>query len=76
MLTEALVAEAQARLLARIDATAGEVGTGFPHAADGRTGRWEVKPAGSWTGGFWVGLCWKRRSRPARLAVGCSKLYK
>lgn len=58
MLTDGLVADAQARLLARIDATAAEAGAGFPHAADGETGRWEVKPGGSWTGGFWVGLCW------------------
>ncbi len=58
MLTPALVAETQSRLLARIDRTAAEVGTGFPHAADGQTGRWEIKPEGSWTGGFWVGLCW------------------
>lgn len=58
MLTDALLAEAQSRLLSRIDATAAEVGAGFPHAADGRAGRWEVKPEGSWTGGFWVGCCW------------------
>jgi unsaturated chondroitin disaccharide hydrolase len=58
MLTGERVAEAQRRILARIDATAGEVGGGFPHAADGRTGRWAVKPEGSWTGGFWVGSCW------------------
>lgn len=58
MLADELVAEAQRRILARIDQTAAEVGQGFPHAADGRTGRWEVKPEGSWTGGFWVGLCW------------------
>ncbi len=58
MPTDDLIAEAQRRLLARIDATAAEVGAAFPHAADGRTGRWEVKPEGSWTGGFWVGLCW------------------
>lgn len=58
MLTDALVAEAQARLFARIDGTAAAVGEGFPQAADGETGRWEVKPEGSWTGGFWVGLCW------------------
>lgn len=30
----------------------------FPHAADGATGRWEAKPGGAWTDGFWVGLCW------------------
>jgi len=59
MLSDALVADAQRRILGRIDATAAEVGArGFPHAADGATGRWEVKPDGSWTGGFWVGLCW------------------
>lgn len=58
MLTDALVAEAQARVLSRVDATAAEVGAGFPHVADGQTGRWEVKPEGSWTGGFWVGCCW------------------
>jgi unsaturated chondroitin disaccharide hydrolase len=59
VVTDALIADAQRRMLARIDATAAEVGRrGFPHAADGQTGRWEVKPDGSWTGGFWVGLCW------------------
>lgn len=58
MLSDAEVEEAQRRVLARIDATAAAVETGFPHAADGATGRWEVKPEGSWTGGFWVGLCW------------------
>lgn len=58
MLTDALVGDGQARLLARIDGTASEIGVGFPHAADGRTGRWEVTPHGSWTGGFWVGCCW------------------
>jgi len=59
VLTDALIADARRRILGRIDATAAEVGArGFPHAADGQTGRWEVKPDGSWTGGFWVGLCW------------------
>ncbi|MFQ5891030.1 MAG: glycoside hydrolase family 88 protein [Gemmatimonadota bacterium] len=58
MLTEDLVRDAEARLLARIDGTVAEVGMGFPHAADGRIGGWEVKPDGSWTGGFWVGCCW------------------
>jgi unsaturated chondroitin disaccharide hydrolase len=58
VLTDRLVADARERLLARIDATAAQVGAGFPHAADGESGRWEVKPEGSWTGGFWVGCCW------------------
>jgi unsaturated chondroitin disaccharide hydrolase len=58
MLTDEMVRDARARILARIDRTAGEVGAGFPHAADGETGQWEIKPEGSWTGGFWVGLCW------------------
>lgn len=58
MLHDALVMEAQDRLLTRIEGTAAEVGSGFPHAADGQTGQWEIKPNGSWTGGFWVGLCW------------------
>lgn len=57
-LPDALVAEAQARLVARIDGTAPAVRPAFPHAADGRTGQWTCKPAGAWTGGFWVGLCW------------------
>jgi unsaturated chondroitin disaccharide hydrolase len=53
------VADARRRILRRIDETAAQVGAaGFPHAADGHTGRWEIKPTGSWTGGFWVGLCW------------------
>jgi unsaturated chondroitin disaccharide hydrolase len=57
MLTDARVVEAQRRLLERVDRTAGEAGPGFPHAADA-SGRWERKPDGSWTGGFWVGCCW------------------
>jgi unsaturated chondroitin disaccharide hydrolase len=52
------LAEARRRLLARIDGTAADAEAGFPHAADGRTGRWERKARGSWTGGFWVGSCW------------------
>jgi len=58
MLTNALVAEAQSRLLRRIDQTAAEIEERFPHAADGQTGRWESRPEGAWTDGFWVGLCW------------------
>ena len=57
-LTDALVADAQARLLARIDGTAPEMRPAFPHAADSETGRWEAKAGGAWTDGFWVGLCW------------------
>ncbi|HET7340216.1 MAG TPA: hypothetical protein VFL90_02050, partial [Methylomirabilota bacterium] len=53
-----LVADAQARLLARIDGTAAALRPAFPHAADGTTGRWASKPGGVWTDGFWVGLCW------------------
>ena len=58
MLTDELLADAQARLLHRIDRTAAEMRAGFPHAADGVTGRWEAKPGGAWTDGFWVGLLW------------------
>lgn len=58
MLTAALVADAQHRLLARIDGTAADPPSGFPHAADGETGRWEAKPGGAWTDGFWLGLLW------------------
>lgn len=58
MLTDDLVADAQTRLLRRIDQTTAEIGERFPHAADGLTGRWESKPGGAWTDGFWVGLCW------------------
>jgi unsaturated chondroitin disaccharide hydrolase len=58
LLTDALVADAQARLLARIDGTAPEMRPAFPHAADSETGRWEAKAGGAWTDGFWVGLCW------------------
>lgn len=57
MLTGERVVEARRRLLARIDRTAAEAEAGFPHAADGRTGRWDLRPEGSWTGGFWVGSC-------------------
>jgi unsaturated chondroitin disaccharide hydrolase len=58
VLTDAAVRDAQARLLARIDGTAEEIRPAFPHAADNETGRWEAKPGGAWTDGFWVGLCW------------------
>ena len=58
LLSDAAVADAQARLLARIDGTAAELRPAFPHAADSVTGRWEAKPGGAWTDGFWVGLCW------------------
>ncbi len=57
-LSDALVAEAQGRLLDRVDTTAAAVRPAFPLAADGRTGRWTSKPEGAWTDGFWVGLCW------------------
>ncbi len=57
-LSDALVADAQARLLARVDGTAEVMRPQFPHAADSATGRWEAKPGGAWTDGFWVGLCW------------------
>lgn len=57
-LSDGVVADAQARILARIDQTAAEIRPAFPHAADGVTGRWETKPNGAWTDGFWVGLCW------------------
>lgn len=55
---DAIVTDTRRRLLERIDRTAGEIRPAFPHAADGQTGRWEAKPGGSWTDGFWVGLCW------------------
>ena len=58
VLADITVRDAMARLLARIDSTAGEVRPAFPHAADGDTGRWQAKPGGAWTDGFWVGLCW------------------
>jgi unsaturated chondroitin disaccharide hydrolase len=57
-LPAALVADAQARVLARIDETAVALRPAFPHAADGTTGRWQARPGGAWTDGFWVGLCW------------------
>jgi unsaturated chondroitin disaccharide hydrolase len=58
MLTDDLVADAQSRLLSRIEHTAKEVGDRFPQAADPRTGRWDDKPRGAWTDGFWPALCW------------------
>jgi unsaturated chondroitin disaccharide hydrolase len=58
VLTQALAADAQARILGRVDATAAAFGPAFPHAADGTTGRWEAKAGGAWTDGFWVGLLW------------------
>ena len=58
VLDDATVRDAQARLLARIDGTADVIRPAFPHAADSDTGRWQTKPGGAWTDGFWVGLCW------------------
>lgn len=57
-LTGDVVRDAQRRILDRIDRTAAEVGPAFPLAADGSTGRWESKPGGAWSDGFWVGCCW------------------
>jgi unsaturated chondroitin disaccharide hydrolase len=57
-LTDELARDAERRLLARVAATAEAPPDGFPHAADPATGRWEAKPGGAWTDGFWVGLLW------------------
>src|SRR5262245_54745759 len=57
-LTEEVAQDAEARLLARIDATATTPPEGFPHAADPVNGRWRATPGGAWTDGFWVGLLW------------------
>ncbi len=51
-------AEATARIVTRIRATADERATGFPHFADPDTGAWTRSPAGDWTGGYWVGQLW------------------
>jgi unsaturated chondroitin disaccharide hydrolase len=58
VLSDALARDAEERLLARVAATAAAAPAGFPHAADPATGRWEPKPGGAWTDGFWVGLLW------------------
>jgi unsaturated chondroitin disaccharide hydrolase len=58
VLDDARARDAERRLLARVDATAAAPPDGFPHAADPVTGRWEAKPGGAWTDGFWVGLLW------------------
>ncbi|MBM7789703.1 glycoside hydrolase family 88 protein [Tenggerimyces flavus] len=42
----------------RIDRTAEEAATGFPHYADPTTGQWTRSPDGDWTGGFWGGELW------------------
>ncbi len=42
----------------RIDHTAEDAATGFPHYADPTTGRWTRSPDGDWTGGFWGGELW------------------
>ncbi len=46
------------RLCRRVETTGTTVTEGFPHYADPVTGRWTLSPAGDWTGGFWVGMCW------------------
>jgi hypothetical protein len=55
VLTDDLARDAEARLLARVEATAVTPPDGFPHAADPVRGRWRAKPGGAWTDGFWVG---------------------
>ncbi|MGH7323433.1 MAG: glycoside hydrolase family 88 protein [Candidatus Rokuibacteriota bacterium] len=46
------------RLLHRVEATGAALKAGFPHYGDPVTGAWTTSPAGDWTGGFWVGMCW------------------
>lgn len=46
------------RVLRRLETTGTTVTAGFPHYADPATGQWTTSPAGDWTGGFWVGMCW------------------
>jgi len=57
MLTPDLAADAQSRLLSRIATTAVEMDGKFPQAADPQTGRWQHRPEGAWTDGFWPALC-------------------
>ncbi|MDR6775390.1 glycoside hydrolase family 88 protein [Azospirillum sp. BE72] len=47
-----------ARVLARVDSTLAQPGSGFPHYADPADGVWVRSPAGDWTGGFWCGMLW------------------
>jgi unsaturated chondroitin disaccharide hydrolase len=58
MLTDELVRVGQDRLLSRIEQTALDPPGGVPHAGDPATGRWETKPGGAWTDGFWAGALW------------------
>ncbi|TQM13390.1 glycoside hydrolase family 88 protein [Pseudonocardia kunmingensis] len=44
------------QMLSRVNATAAEADTGFPHYAETAGGRWTRTPDGFWTGGFWGGL--------------------
>jgi unsaturated chondroitin disaccharide hydrolase len=46
------------RLLRRAEITGTTVTEGFPHYADPATGKWTLSPAGDWSGGFWIGMCW------------------
>jgi hypothetical protein len=55
VLTDDLARDAEARLVARVEATAVTPPDGFSHAADPVRGRWRAKPGGAWTHGFWVG---------------------
>lgn len=45
-------------VLARIDATAAGLTSGFPHWADAATGKWTTTSDGDWTGGAWPGMLW------------------
>ncbi len=48
---------AEAALARALDCVASRLGTvGYPHVT--RNSRWVTSRDGSWTGGFWIGLCW------------------
>lgn len=62
-MNERLYTSAIDAMTERVDRTAEQVTTGFPHYADTTTGEWTPSPAGDWTGGFWGGQLWLAHHR-------------
>ncbi|MGE0801236.1 MAG: hypothetical protein AB7O55_23190, partial [Lautropia sp.] len=62
--------QAARRMLDRAEATATSLSTGFPHWADGATGRWTTTLDGDWTGGALPGMLWLGHHLTGRAGLG------